>query len=436
MKKRLVKLIAFLIPVILILMTQLPVCASSYDTAVEIDEAVASRDYYLWELEIAREQAAAVSWERDDVAWEYEWLLERSEEQRAIYEKAVQQKNEALLVMTQTSNDYVKAVEALEAKKEQYASRLRVMFEYSGRSMFDTFLEAESLQSFFTTVEFMKLISDADEQMIEELTAAREDADQRKLDAVEAAELMQQRVDEANALLEEIESDADMTEARIWELDQMLSVADDEANALAWEASRLDSTIAELQSVYAEQLDAEYQAELERQEALAYEAEQERLAEIARQEEEAASAEEYYEESVYEEPAYSGGYGFAWPVPSSYYVTSYYGWRAEYGSHHNGIDIAAPTGTPIVAAAGGVVIMAEWWGDYGNFVAVAHGNGYVTYYAHLSEYGCYVGQYVGMGEVIGYMGSTGFSTGPHLHFEIRESSGGLYGTAVNPFNFY
>jgi len=119
--------------------------------------------------------------------------------------------------------------------------------------------------------------------------------------------------------------------------------------------------------------------------------------------------------------------GFIWPISGP--VTSEYGPR--WGGFHPGIDIAGANGGAIVAARSGTVIYAQFNdGGYGNLVVIDNGGGYATAYAHQSRLGVGVGQSVSQGQVIGYEGSTGFSTGPHLHFEIRVS-----GTAQNPRNF-
>ena len=107
--------------------------------------------------------------------------------------------------------------------------------------------------------------------------------------------------------------------------------------------------------------------------------------------------------------------GYVWPVLGP--VTSPFGWR--WGRMHEGIDIAASSGTPIRAAAAGTVIYAGWLGGYGNLVAIDHGGGISTAYGHQSSIAVGGGAYVGQGQVIGYVGSTGHSTGPHLHFEVR-----------------
>jgi murein DD-endopeptidase MepM/ murein hydrolase activator NlpD len=115
--------------------------------------------------------------------------------------------------------------------------------------------------------------------------------------------------------------------------------------------------------------------------------------------------------------------GLIWPVNGT--VTSGFGMR--WGRMHEGIDISAPTGTPIWAAAAGTVIYAGWLGGYGNLVVLDNGNGLATAYAHTSAILVALGQEVAQGETVALVGSTGDSTGPHLHFEVR-----LNGIAVDP----
>ncbi|WP_091350401.1 M23 family metallopeptidase [Micromonospora rhizosphaerae] len=110
----------------------------------------------------------------------------------------------------------------------------------------------------------------------------------------------------------------------------------------------------------------------------------------------------------------------SWVIPmKGAEITSCYGMR--WGTLHAGIDFAMPAGTPIHAAAAGTVVKAGDVGDgYGISVFIDHGNGYLTHYAHQSRLAVTVGEKVGVGEVIGYEGSTGDSTGPHLHFEVHK----------------
>ena len=117
--------------------------------------------------------------------------------------------------------------------------------------------------------------------------------------------------------------------------------------------------------------------------------------------------------------------GYSWPAAGT--LTSKFGRR--WGRMHKGIDIAGPVGTPIDAAADGIVIAAGWnSGGYGNLVEIRHSDGTTTRYGHNSRLSVSVGQIVRQGQQVAQMGSTGHSTGSHLHFEIRPSGG----SAVNP----
>jgi murein DD-endopeptidase MepM/ murein hydrolase activator NlpD len=118
--------------------------------------------------------------------------------------------------------------------------------------------------------------------------------------------------------------------------------------------------------------------------------------------------------------------GYIWPV--SGVLTSGFGWR--WGRMHEGIDIAVGSGTPVHAAAGGTVIVAGWVGGYGNLVVIDHGGGVATAYGHNTSVAVGVGQAVAQGQVIAYSGSTGHSTGPHVHFEVRVN-----GSPVDPLGY-
>lgn len=114
---------------------------------------------------------------------------------------------------------------------------------------------------------------------------------------------------------------------------------------------------------------------------------------------------------------------FIWPAQGE--ISSYYGWR--WGRNHDGVDIANDLGAPVFAAKSGQVIWTGWQSGYGHTVMIDHGQGYVTLYGHLDQYETAPGQYVRAGQRIADMGSSGYSTGPHLHFEVRRN-----GTAVDP----
>ena len=123
-----------------------------------------------------------------------------------------------------------------------------------------------------------------------------------------------------------------------------------------------------------------------------------------------------------------------WPLPSSRRITSPFGTRIhpifKTKKTHHGVDIAGNMGSPILAAKDGKVIIAGWQGGYGNAIIIDHGGGITSVYAHCSKLIARVGQNVKKGEVIAKVGSTGYSTGPHLHFEVRKN-----GVVVNPLDY-
>lgn len=126
---------------------------------------------------------------------------------------------------------------------------------------------------------------------------------------------------------------------------------------------------------------------------------------------------------------------YIWPSKNSTYITSLFGPRIHpiFGTYknHNGVDIGASYGTEIYASDSGTVVTSEYSSSYGNYIMIAHGNGRYTLYAHMSERYSKVGDNVSQGDVIGLCGSTGFSTGAHIHFEVYEN-----GVRVDPLQFF
>jgi len=140
----------------------------------------------------------------------------------------------------------------------------------------------------------------------------------------------------------------------------------------------------------------------------------------------------YVASNVSRSKVYRGG-RFLWPTNSTL-ITSYFGYRVHpiWGTtrFHSGIDIGASYGSPIYAAADGIVIYSGWYYGYGYTVVIDHGSGISTLYAHCSSLNVYKGQSVKRGQIIAFVGSTGNSTGPHLHFEVQ-----INGKPVNPLNY-
>lgn len=226
----------------------------------------------------------------------------------------------------------------------------------------------------------------------------------------------------------------DRLTAQLQEIEDDLAKINADKDELSEDKKLLDSKSAELTELYEEAQVLVTDAE---NEELNYQSNSEILGSKL-EENEAAIAE--LEEQLRQEGLIGGSSGnlggsgfvgsgsFIWPMPGYTYLTCYFG-----DGGHRGIDIAGGDiyGKAIVAADGGTVIYAGWNDSYGYCVFIDHGNGYETRYAHMSALGTDTGAAVGQGEIIGYVGSTGNSTGPHLHFEVIQG-----GELTNPMGYF
>jgi murein DD-endopeptidase MepM/ murein hydrolase activator NlpD len=255
-----------------------------------------------------------------------------------------------------------------------------------GEATFASFRDAADINDASRRHAMLAQVTSRDADVIDLLKAAREDQ-----------EIEQARLDEARRVAEERKM---AVEARLSELE-----------AAREEKARLALAVKGRVSAYQAEVDA-LAAEESAIQAL-----------IARKEADARARASRSSGSIVGDAGRVSAAGLVWPVRGR--VTSEYGWR--WGRMHQGIDIAAPTGTAIIAAKRGVVIQAGQMGGYGNVVIIDHGGGFSTVYAHQSRIVARSGQSVEQRQIIGYVGSTGHSTGPHLHFETRVN-----GSAQNP----
>jgi murein DD-endopeptidase MepM/ murein hydrolase activator NlpD len=284
------------------------------------------------------------------------------------------------------------ALEEAEQREEEqylhYLQRLRAMEEMGSGTFLSIIFQADSLEDLLDRANSINLIMRTDEKMIAELKARRDAIDEtKKLLETHRFELYngrQQQQEKQDELMAEYQA----AEKRIQEL---------------------ESNEEELRKAYAEKDAAEKEM--------------------------AASITKLMEELARRNAVFVGG-EYMWPLPSQFNtITSDYGWRIHpvlrERRRHTGIDIGAPTGTPIYAANTGTVAKAEYHTAWGNMVLLDHGGGHATLYAHMTRFAVRKDQRVTKGDVIGYVGSTGWSTGPHLHFEIIEN-----GQDKNPMNYF
>jgi murein DD-endopeptidase MepM/ murein hydrolase activator NlpD len=287
------------------------------------------------------------------------------------------------------------AKRSLRLHDELLKRRLVDIYEYGDLTYFNTLIAARSFSEFVERWEDLRLLIAANERTVR----ARKTAEARV--ATIEADLERTR-------MELQQEEAAQQEAR----SQLDSLASERQNLVSLAAMRRRSVATQVAQM--EDLSAAEESELE-----GLILERERELEAQRRAEGIAGGAES-----------PGGLGnFSWPVTGT--ITSPFGWRSNpFGGapeFHQGLDIAAPSGTTVTAAAAGTVIMAQWYGGYGNYILIDHGGGYSTGYGHLSAIYVSSGQSVQRGQAIGAVGSTGQSTGPHLHFEVR-----IAGKPVDP----
>ena len=294
---------------------------------------------------------------------------------------------------------------AQEAEVQQYDAmklRIKYMYEKGDTTFIDLILESKSISQLLNRAEYISQISQYDRQMLDEYAATRQTI------ADNEAKLESERAD----LLALQES----TQAKHNSVEELLAAKEEQLKSY-------ETQIASAQS----QINA-YEQDLAAQESKIRQIEEEmqKAEEEARKKAE-SSGTSYTVKSL-------GNTKFIWPCPSSSRIPSAFGGRESptegASSNHQGIDIGASTGSDIVAAADGVVTIATYSASAGNYVMLSHGGGVSTVYMHCSSLNVSEGQSVTQGQVIAKVGSTGYSTGPHLHFGIR--SGGSY---VNPSNY-
>ena len=296
-------------------------------------------------------------------------------------------------LITQTEAELLDAQQREEAQYELFCTRVRAMEERGKVSYWSVLFKAESFTDLLGRMDIVNEIMDADQAVIDQLQA------------------LQVEIEEKKASLEASKAESEAAKAD-------LVAKKTELDAQRKEAIALVNEINDNENEYKETLD-ELDKEEERIQAM-----------IVKKSKELAA----------QQAAQNGGTsnaalgGYIWPV-SSHYITSTFGGRASPGgigsTNHKGIDIGrVGYTTEIHAAKAGTVIVSQYSSSYGNYVVVSHGSGNTTLYAHMSSRKVSVGAYVNQGDVLGITGSTGHSTGPHLHFELSEN-----GVRINPLNY-
>ena len=310
----------------------------------------------------------------------YRQEIELIEEQVELYTSLVEQKK-------------LEVDSALERENEQlanYRRHVRAMEENGSFTWLAIIFGSKSLGELLSNIDMVGEIMEADRRSYEQYTAAREESERVQAEYEEMLTELDAKQAELEAEKAELEAEIEEAEQLIVELEEQL-----ETDRAAYEEqlAKEQALESEIQSMI---------AELERQEAA---------------------------NSIVSTGTY------IWPLPG-YSPGSAYGWRMHpiWGDmrFHAGEDIGAPSGTPILAADSGIATVIPNNGNgYGNYIIINHGGGRTTLYAHMSAFAVSNGQSVTQGQTIGYVGSTGNSTGPHLHFEVRVN-----GATTDPKSYF
>lgn len=311
--------------------------------------------------------------------------IELINEQIDLYVKLVEQKAQEL-------------EEAKKAEKEQAEDlriRMRAMEENGSLSYISILFKATSFTDFLSKLADINAMMESDKDLEDAYIAARENVEKVKAEYEETLE--EQKTTKA-------------------ELEEKQAVLEQQIAAAEQVIAQLEADISSYK--------AEYEANAAQEQAIGNQINQ-------------------LEEQLKQQNAANGTTGttgsgtYMWPVSGTGTgsVTSKYGYRTHpiFGDQrfHSGVDISANSGTTIMAADAGTVLTAVYSSSYGNYVVISHGNGSTTLYAHMSSMAVSAGQSVSKGQTIGYVGSTGWSTGPHCHFEIRVN-----GSLVDPLSYF
>ena len=318
-------------------------------------------------------------------------------------ENQLAQKNQELTEKKDQIEDTKDQLEdAKKQEEQQYADmkvRIQFMYENAQESYFEALFDSESFSDFLNSAEYIIQIQEYDRKKLKEYQ-----------ETVAYIDGVEQQLEEDYATLEEMKKEVEQEKA---------SVEQEKASVAALMKQRETELVGIEGNIDSAQSDADYYAaEIQAQEEI--------IAEIKRIEAEKAAAGK-------QDNPYTGGV-FTWPCPSSTRVTSDYGTRVSpmggASSNHKGIDIGASGGAAIVAAADGTVTTAAYSSAAGNYVMIDHGGGLYTVYMHASALLVSPGQTVSAGQTIAQVGSTGISTGNHLHFGVS-----LNGSYVSPWSY-
>jgi len=365
----------------------MPVFQAVHVTAATISDLNAKQNEIEKQMAALKKEQEALKNQSSKLAGDLSWLNSRTIEERAKYQALVDEKNSAYIEMQNSLSESKKADEDAAAKQVQYTKRLQIMFENRNKGTLEMLFDAQDIKGFLANVQFIAIIADSDKKVLSELVSAKDEAMLKKKAAEEYCVEMQAFVEKKNVEIEELKANVTKTTAQIQETQADLAKTEKDEAALKKASNDINAEIKRLQST----------------------------------------------------GVYYGG-TMVWPTPGYFGINAGNGFGMRmhpvyhYMRMHSGIDINAPFDSKIVAAGAGRVIVAStipgynptsgnnYGGtNYGNYIVIDHGGGISSLYGHCKLLRVKVGDTVKAGDWIAVTGSTGLSTGAHLHFEIREN---------------
>lgn len=333
-------------------------------------------------------------------------------------ENEIEQLDTKINNLTTSINEKSKQIEEkqkeYEKNEEIFKQRMVVLYEAGQTSYLEVLLTSKSITDFVSKYYIMSEIAEADSEVLNEIETTKKEIEDTK----NSLEEEKKEIDEAKK--QKTEKNKELIASKNEKQSKVDSLSEEERK-LQSDIEEYDSTMKRISAM---------EAEIARKQAAA--AENKKTATSSNSTSSTTtSATSGVTNGV---TAIKGTGQLTWPIPGYTSITSYYGYRIHPVSGiyklHNGIDVGAPKGANFVAADSGTVVLAEYYGGYGNCVVISHGNGMFTRYAHGTSILVSAGQKVTRGTPVLTVGSTGISTGNHAHFEVS-----INGSTVNPLNY-
>lgn len=327
------------------------------------------------------------------------------------------------------------AQESINVQYDDMKLRIQYMYENGDTQMIDLILNSDSISDFLNKAEYITELSQYDRQMLEKMKKTKKEIADAKTSLEKDKKSLLSMQEQQKNDKSKLEKLSESKKKELDSYDSLIAANEASADALEAEISSQENRVAEAEQASRE---AAERARQEAEKASKAAAERESIAAAKKAAEDKSNKEvqQVIKDNDNTTPPSNAvtASGYTWPCPGHTNVSSGFGYRSDpftgKQTYHSGIDIPAPAGTAVVAAASGTVEWANYSSTAGNWIGINHGNGVYTVYMHMSALLVSAGTSVSAGQTIGLVGTTGSSTGNHLHFSVRKN-----GAYVSPWNY-